>query len=164
MTYRLANARDLDAVCALVRAAVAEMVRGGIDQWDDIYPSRNDLRSDIERAQLTVGETAGEICVIFTINKECDAQYQGGDWQYRGESWRVLHRLCVDPRHWHQGIAAAALAHIEAVLRAQGVKAIRLDVFDGNAGAVSLYQKNGYRKAGAARWRKGTFSLMEKRL
>ena len=30
--------------------------------------------------------------------------------------------------------------------------------------AVSLYQKNGYRRPGAARWRKGTFSLMEKRL
>ena len=164
MTYRLASERDLDAVCALVRAATEEMARGGIEQWDDIYPSRDDLRADIEKAQLTVGEAAGEIVVIFAVNTDCDAQYRNGDWQYTGERWRVLHRLCVDPRHWHQGIAAAALAHIEAALCGQGVKALRLDVFDGNAHAVSLYQKNGYRKVGAARWRKGTFSLMEKRL
>lgn len=100
----------------------------------------------------------------FTINKECDAQYENGMWRYPDSEYRVIHRLCVDPICQNRGVAREALGYIEDVLRNAGIETIRLDVFCGNPAALSLYRNSGYEEVGTAQWRKGRFLLMEKHL
>ena len=48
--------------------------------------------------------------------------------------------------------------------RALGYAAVRLDSFAGNAGALRLYEKLGYRHAGEVRFRKGRFLCLERSL
>ena len=55
ITYRLAEEGDLDEICALVQAAVAEMERRGIFQWDEIYPDKQILAEDISKNQMYIG-------------------------------------------------------------------------------------------------------------
>ncbi|MCR5613898.1 MAG: N-acetyltransferase, partial [Treponema sp.] len=98
MIYRKATVADLTEICALVVAAIAEMERNGIPQWDEIYPTREDFLNDIKTGCLFAGEVSdnGEkrIAVIYALNKECDEEYKNGDWKYDGD-FRVVHRLCV---------------------------------------------------------------------
>ncbi len=164
MHYRLAQEKDIASIMHLVASAVAEMENRGIFQWDDLYPAEEVFLSDIRNGWLYAGMQDTEIAVIYAISRECDEQYTNGNWKYPGSEYRVLHRLCVDPRFQNRGIAKETLRHIEEELRENGVETVRLDVFCNNPYALALYRRSGYEQVGTALWRKGTFYLMEKHL
>lgn len=164
MKYKVAKEGDIESICRMVRSAIVEMERNNISQWDNIYPTKDNFLSDIEKQELFVGILEDEIAVIYAINKESDEQYRNGIWKYPDCEYRVIHRLCVDPKYQNRGIAKNILGHIENTLRGAGVETIRLDVFCDNPFALSLYHSNGYEEVGVANWRKGKFFLMEKHL
>lgn len=162
--YRFAKMDDLDAVCRLVSRVIDGMEADRIFQWDEYYPLREDFADDIRKNELYVGVIGDDIAVIYTLNAECDKEYNDGHWRYTDCNYRVIHRFCVDPKYQHRGIAGYTLNHIEERLRKSKAGAVRLDVFSGNPHALALYRNAGYEKAGYADWRKGRFFLMEKSL
>ena len=164
ISYRAADPDDLDGIFRLVENAIAQMERGNIDQWDQLYPTKEDFSADIRKRELYVGTAGDTIAVVYALSKECDAQYQNGAWQYAGNDFAVIHRLCVSPDLQNKGIARTTLVHIETESKSLGLKAIRLDVFCENPYALKLYFHHGYHKVGTAHWRKGEFLLMEKLL
>ncbi len=164
MVYRLAEESDIDDICKLIKAAICSMEKQGIFQWDDIYPTREDFLTDIQKQQLYVGVLDDDIAVVYTVNEECDKAYENGSWKYPDRKYRIIHRLCVDPIYQNRGIAKDTLSHIEKELHKQNVEVIRLDVFSKNPFALSLYRNAGYDEVGFADWRKGRFYLMEKLL
>ena len=164
ISYRAANNDDLDEIFQLVENAVKQMEREKIYQWDSIYPTKEDFYNDIQKNELYVGIINEKIAVVYALSKEYDEQYKNGEWQYIGDKFIVIHRLCVSPDFQKKGIAQTTLMHIEGELRVCGMKAIRLDVFCENPNALKLYFNNGYSKVGIAHWRKGNFFLMEKLL
>ena len=162
ISYRMADIDDLDDIFRIVENAVKQMEHEKIHQWDSIYPTKEDFSNDIRKKQLYIGIINDKIVVVYALNKECDEQYKSGEWQYIGNNYNVIHRLCVSPDYQNKGIARATLLHIEKELELLGIKAIRLDVFCENPYALKLYSNNGYHKVGIAYWRKGKFLLMEK--
>ncbi len=164
ITYRAANFDDLNDIFHLVENAVQQMEQNKIYQWDSVYPTKEDFINDIRKNELYVGIVNEKIVVVYALNQECDEQYKNGEWQYIGENFNVIHRLCVSPDFQNKGIAHTTLDHIESELSILGMKAIRLDVFCANPYALKLYFNNGYRRVGIANWRKGEFLLMEKLL
>ena len=164
MFYKLAEEREIESIFRIVSSAIIEMEKNGIFQWDSRYPAKEDFRDDIHKKTLFVGILDQHISVVFTINKECDEQYQNGAWKYLNTEYRIIHRLCVDPKYQNMGIAKETLDQIENELRQVGVESIRLDVFYNNPFALSLYRNRGYKEVGTAEWRKGKFYLMEKHL
>lgn len=169
MNYRKAEESDLTEICLLVEAAIAEMEKNGIFQWDEIYPTTEDFLSDIKATSLFVGLEKSEkdgkdkIAVIYALNKDCDDEYKKAAWSFDGD-YRVIHRLCVHPDFQRRGIARETLLHIEKQAVSLGAKSLRLDVFSQNPRSLALYEKAGYSKTGEALWRKGLFYLMEKGL
>ena len=162
--YRVAEECDVNAVCDLVTCAVTNMENQNIFQWDSIYPTREDFLEDIKKQELFVGLLEDKIVVIYTLNEECEKEYQNGDWKYVNSEFRVIHRLCVHPQYQNMGIARNTLMHIETQLKQKHVDSIRLDVFSNNPFALRLYTSNGYKKVGYADWRIGRFYLMEKEI
>lgn len=162
--YRQAKLADLDHITSFAEQAAIRMVSQGIDQWDELYPIREDFEQDIKCGCLTVGTTDGEIVVIYTLNKEGEPEYEEAKWKNPNKSFCILHRLCVNPAFQNQGIARQTMEHIEQEATAKGIQAIRLDVFSQNPYALKLYQNCGFERVGTARWRKGLFYLMEKYL
>ena len=162
--FALAQEDDLDAICAMVKSAVALMQEKNIFQWDDIYPAREDFAADIKNGHLYVGKVFGDVAVIFAVNKEFDEEYKNGKWKYSESDFRVVHRLCVNPKYQNRGIAKSALSYIETKLCNEGVESIRMDTFCKNPIALSLYLKAGYKEVGFAEWSKGRFVLLEKGL
>lgn len=164
MVYRLAGESDIEEICNLIKNATVNMERNNIFQWDNVYPTKEDFLSDIKKQQLFVGLLNEDISVLFVINKECDLAYESGKWKHPDCEYRIIHRLCVNPKYQNRNIAKDTLLYIEQELKKQDVRAIRLDVFSKNPYALSLYLNNGYIKVGYAERRKGKFFLMEKYL
>jgi ribosomal protein S18 acetylase RimI-like enzyme len=162
--FRKALVSDLDEVFEMFSAAIAEMERNGIHQWDELYPDRQILEEDIEKNELTVGIINGEIACAYVVNSECDEEYENGKWKYPDASFSVIHRLCVSPEFQNRGLGTKTVIHIETQLRQENVETVRLDAYTLNPYALRLYEKLGYVRVGTVDWRKGRFWLMEKKL
>ena len=162
LRYRTGKTEDLDAVCSLVEAAKAYMRSQGIDQWDDLYPIREDFENDMEQNTLYVVLEEDTLAAVYAISEECEDAYLTCDWE--NEKPCVIHRLCVSPDYQNRGIGRLVLDRIEKQLFEKGYDSVRLDVFSENPYALRLYEKNGYCRRGHADWRKGRFFLMEKKL
>lgn len=162
LQYRSGTSEDLEEICGLFESAIDTMIQNKIFQWDEIYPTKEDLQQDINQGQLYVGIVKDCIAVVYVLNRESDEQYQNGNWKNPKEPYYVVHRLCVNPVFQNQGIARQTLLHIEEQLARWGIHAIRLDVFSENPYSQRLYANLGYTQVGHADWRKGKFDLMEK--
>ncbi len=162
--FTVAEEENLQEIFRTFSAAIEEMNRKNILQWDEVYPDIHILQKDIKNKQLYIGKIHSQIACVYAINSDCDEQYSNGEWEYPNAKYNVVHRMCVNPKFQNQGIGALTLKHIEQNLKSEGVEAIRLDAFSLNPFALKMYHKQGYTKVGQANWRKGKFYLMEKKL
>lgn len=162
--FRNAKVTDLDHIVTIYQAAIDEMNKNNIFQWDEIYPNREVLEDDIIKQQLYIGILKDTICSAFVLNQEEDEEYVNGAWEYKMSSFYVIHRLCVNPIFQNQGIGTKTMRYIEKILREQAVETIRLDSFSLNPYAVKMYRSLGYNIVGEVHWRKGMFYLMEKNI
>lgn len=162
--FSIAEEKNLQEIFDIFIAAIEEMNKHNINQWDELYPDKDIIQDDIRRKQLYIGRSDSKIVCVYVLNNDCDEQYINGDWKYFDATYSVIHRICVNPEFQNQGIGALTLNYIEEKLKSEGVEAIRLDVFSLNPFALKMYYKQGYIKAGEVYWRKGKFYLMEKKL
>ena len=164
MNYSKANKNQIEEVYSVFSAAIENMEKQGIHQWDEIYPDKAILEEDIAKNQMYIGKIENEIAVCFVLSEECDEEYKNGKWQYPDAKFNVIHRLCVNPKFQNRQIATQTMIYIEKTSKAQGYDAIRLDCFTENPFSRKLYDKAGYSVVGYADWRKGRFELREKKL
>lgn len=164
LEFYLADETQTDQIYNMFLAAVSEMDKNGINQWDNVYPDKDIIVKDILSRQMYVCTLNKIIVSAFVINTECDVEYNNGNWCFPNASYKVVHRLCVNPLYQNKGIGRQTMLYIEHFLKVQGIEAIRLDVFTQNPYALKLYEKLGYKKVGFANWRKGKFYLMEKKI
>lgn len=164
INFRQGRREDLPEITALAAAAISQMERCGIMQWDELYPTGEDFAADILAGQLCAGLIGDKIAVVYTLNGLFEEAYKNGMWKMPERPFVILHRLCVHPDFQNKGVAYRTMLHIEKQAAKSGIEAIRLDAFSGNPYSLRLYQKCGYTKVGTASWRKGLFYLMEKYL
>lgn len=164
MIYSKANTNQINEVFSIFSAAIINMEKQEIHQWDEIYPDKEIIAEDIARNQMYIGNIDNKITVCFVLSEEYDEEYKNGKWQWPDARFCVIHRLCVSPDFQNQGIAAETLKYIENLCKSQGYDSIRLDCFTENPYSRKLYEKAGYSVVGYADWRKGRFELREKRL
>ena len=70
---------------------------GNIEQWNSIYPSVEDVLSDIENGTSYVCEDEGEIVAVFHFHIGPDKTYgkiYDGAWK-NGDEYGVIHRIAV---------------------------------------------------------------------
>ncbi len=164
LEFRTAQIDDLDALVRLYGAATQDMLRQGIDQWDERYPDREILTEDVESGDMTLGLLDGQPACAYVVNREYDPEYELGAWDHTEGEFCVLHRLCVNPAMQGRGLARQTMARMEKNALDKGFDSVRLDVFSQNLHAQRLYEKLGYKRTGEVRFRKGIFYLMEKGL
>jgi len=160
---RKALAGDLSTVSSIFLRAIQTMDAQNIPQWDTLYPNEEVLSRDIaDQNMYAITDSLGTILSVFVLNQEFDPGYANGNWEYRGQRFAILHRLCVDPTRQNQGIGSRTLRVIEKLAKKLGFHALRLDAFSLNPFALQMYQKAGYEKVGEVVFRKGLFYLFEK--
>jgi GNAT superfamily N-acetyltransferase len=165
---RLAVSADVDALVALLGDCVREMNARGLDQWDDVYPTRATLAADVVAGTLYRairrdggGADSGALLGSFTLNQTQDPEYAEIAWQFTKPPIAVVHRLMVHPDAQRAGLARLMMRFAEQRARTLGFHAIRLDAFKKNDRALALYRSLGYAERGDVRFRKGAFACFE---
>lgn len=162
MELKLAEVNDLDIINNIYKNAINNMINNNIFQWDEIYPNKYILEDDIKKKHLYKIILENNIISAFVLNKEYEKEYLDGKWEYIGNNFMVLHRLCLDIKYQKKGFGTKIMLLIEEYLINKGINAIKLDAFSKNPNAIKLYNRLGYKKVGEANWRKGLFILFEK--
>ena len=145
---RLANPSDLDAIAEIYEEILAAEDARPVSytNWQrGKYPTRDTAEAALEAGTLWVGEEDGAVYGCVNLNGEQLPEYDGIPWSIpaRREEVGVIHTLVIRPR------AREFVAFCEEELRRQGKKTVRLDTYEGNLPANTMYPRLGYTFAGA---------------
>ena len=164
-----ARSEDLGEVIALYEA-VHDKLESGVNwpRWRrGIYPAPRDARAGLDAGTLYVlreqpARTGGRavtdgpsrrplpIAATMILNHDQPAAYADIVWVAKTPPERVaaVHTFMVHPAYGRGGYGAMALRAAHALARSRGCLCMRLDTYEGNIPAQSLYEKAGYRNAG----------------
>lgn len=130
-----------------------EEAHGTTTQWKrGLYPTEDVARDAFERGWLFVCEDGGSVIGGMIVNNSQEPVYSEIDWKFEAEGDRVfvLHTMCVAPECSGRGAASAMVRYAEDMAKERGGYVLRIDTWEGNKPAASLYTKLGYRYAGRA--------------
>jgi len=157
-TFRPATATDLDGIMAIIAEAKEQMCREGKHQWDDTYPVRHHIETDIRNGS---GAVAAYGAVVFS-GEPAYAEIEGRwltDWPYV-----VLHRLAVAERTKGHGIGALFIQEAERLAVRAGIHSFKIDTNHDNTRMQRLLAKTGFTYCGIIHYEKGSRMAYEKLL
>lgn len=128
-----------------------------------VYPSEPSVRDYTAAGTQYVCMDGQEVVGAFVLNDNPQGNYQKGDWEQSlpdGE-YMVLHALAIAPERQGHGIGAKVVRFCAEKTKAEGYKALRVDIVPGNTPAQKLYEKNGFRYAGTFDLERGIEGIPE---
>lgn len=119
----------------------------------EIYPTSEFLSESVRNGELYIGLTEGELVSCMVLNHECNEGYKKIRWSVHAENKKILfiHALGVAPAFGGRGIAKYMVQKAVETAQKHNMKAIRLDVLQGNIPAMKLYTKMGFQHMGTVR-------------
>ena len=115
--------------------------------WErDIYPTQKFLMSCIESNELYIGEMDEQIVSCMVVNHDYNDGYKGIPWSIETADSElfVIHALGVHPMFSGRGLAKQMVREVIKMAHENSIKAIRLDVLEGNIPAEKVYTKMGF--------------------
>lgn len=150
MVFRKAEARDIAAVAKIYELVHEAEERGELTVgWaKGVYPIECDARAALNRGDLFVAETDGEVLASAIINRIPGDTYEGAPWQYQAEPEEVmvLHTLCVSTEHFGKGIGRSFVEFYEEYAAQNNSLNLRIDTNERNLPARAMYKKLGYKE------------------
>lgn len=119
-----------------------------------LYPTVDYARSAIESSTMFVGENEKGIYGCVVLNSIQPKEYGNILWNIKAEPSEimVIHTLCIRPSESRKGKGKIMMDFIEKYAKEKGYKAIRLDTYEGNIPAGTLYPKLGYHYVGTTKF------------
>lgn len=141
MNLRTASASDLPKLREIYAEIVIEMLKNGVDLWNEHYPYEW-FPEDIAAERLWLLCDEEKIAAAFALDSFTDT----GDvtWQQPDSPAMVLMRLGVDPAYQRMGLGARCVELAKNMARERGCKYLRLFVVDCNKPAEQFYIKCGF--------------------
>ena len=111
-----------------------------------VYPTVQDAKEGVDGKELYVADFKEEIAGTLILRRRQDEAYLNAPWQQPLDDKKVLviHTFAVNPKYLKLGIGKILLDFAVDFCAQQDLKAIRLDVYEGNFPAISLYKKCGF--------------------
>lgn len=111
-----------------------------------VYPTREDAVNGIASKTLYAAKIAGVIVGSVILNHTPESAYDGADWLVDAEysDIFVVHTLVVHPAYLKCGVGKAIMDFTISHCINQQARAIRLDVYEKNIPAISIYKKYGF--------------------
>ena len=127
-------------------ALIDRMEQGTIGWKKGVYPSDDMLRTSLSRGEVYTLREAGTLCACVILNSACNDGYEGVLWSRACKPEEVLvpHALAVDPAMQGRGVGKRLVARLLELARADGKKAVRLDILGTNRAAEALYRRMGF--------------------
>ncbi len=144
LAIRLATFDDINQIMLLVRRVTELLNQQGNYQWDKNYPLQSIFEQDIWHKTLFVVQQRQQLVGIICINTQQAEEYHDLNWLSENNNFYVIHRLAVDPLYQMSGIGKALLHFADQHTLLNNKQYIRLDTFEGNETANSLFKKHDY--------------------
>lgn len=119
-----------------------------------LYPTVDYAKRAIDDSTIFVGEDEKGIYGCVVLNSIQPKEYDNISWVTKAEANEimVIHTLCIRPSESGKGKARIMMEFIEKYAKEGGYKVIRLDTYEGNIPAGSLYPKLGYLYVGTTKF------------
>lgn len=145
MNIQLATQEDLHDIKQLYDA-INDYLDEGINYagWErDIYPTQETAIAGINSNTLYVAWLQGVIIGTIIINHTPEPAYKDAPWTSSLSDSEVLivHTFAVHPDYLKRGVGRKLLEFTIQHGKSIGAKAIRLDTYEKNTPAISLYEK-----------------------
>lgn len=155
---------DTENALEIIKSVVSKMRAMGIDQWDEQYPTIDDIEKDFAQQHAYGFFYDYKLAGYVIFNQEYDVEYNDINWLNKDDDFLVMHRLSVHADFQGKGIARQLVKFGEELAEAYNLKSLRFDAFTKNSISNSLYEKMGYKNVGQVTFRKGLFNCYEKLL
>lgn len=143
---------DIDALMPIFDEARATIATLGIDQWQDGYPSRKVIETDVQKRQSYCVSIEGRICASFVLLDDGEPTYDRifeGAWLTGDvQDYIAIHRVAISVANRGQGIAPAMIAYAADMARRTGRRSLRIDTHRGNVVMRRMLEKNGFSYCG----------------
>ena len=145
----LGNEKDIDGLEKLYNE-LNDYLAAGINYpgWlKGVYPIREDAVKGIEEGYLYVARYNDEIVGSIILNHKSEDAYNEVKWGIEADysDIVVIHTFAVHPKYMKSGIGQKLMEYAIGHSKDNKAKAIRLDVYEKNVPAITLYEKFGYR-------------------
>ena len=148
--FRLASEKEFDDIFDLYKKCTKDLKNRDIIQWDESYPTKEQIKCNIENKSQYIYFKNNKIIGSFVLNELEDEYWQKIRWLE--DNFIGLHLLAIDPNQQNKGYGKKVIDYCEDYAKDNSYKSIHLDVFSKNKGALKLYQNNGYQKVGELRF------------
>ena len=159
LRFRKGSIADMERIMELVADAQNWFREQEIDQWQDGYPTRDIILSDIVDGENYIVEYNDIIASTFVVSFAGEPTYneiKGKGW-LNENSYAVVHRIAVGGECRRKGIANEILHYVEELCAERGICDIRIDTHRDNRAMRSLLKKLGYIHCGRITLTSGAF-------
>lgn len=153
MQLRRATMADFDRIIAILKYGANQLAERGVDQWQGDYPSKAQIKEDIENgwAFLAISEdqeTVGAIAIVDGPDHVYD--HLDGKWLSDTNKYVVIHRVAIHSQHSGKGYATELLQAVINDIKnnRDDIDSIRIDTHEDNKAMQHLIAKMGFSKVG----------------
>lgn len=163
--FRLATPADVERSMQIIEEAKAQMRREGRNQWNEKYPTANDVRSDIAKGIGVVAEHQGKVVAYGAVSFSGEPAYGSikGRWLSQ-QPYVVVHRLAVSSEMKGKGVASRFMLEAARMAADRGVKSFKVDTNFDNAPMLAVLRKLGFTYCGEIFYEGGSRKAFEKLL
>lgn len=150
MEFRQAKISDLDQIVEIIELSKKYLKETKVDQWQDGYPSKEDLRRDIESGSSYVLTNKDEIVATTVISLDGESTYNSifnGEW-ITNEEYIVMHRVAVHDKYKGKGIFKELIKEAEILALNKGISSIKIDTHRDNISMQRAVVKNDFKRCG----------------
>ena len=153
MSVRKATLNDIPRIAEIYDILTSDEETCRFTNWlKGVYPTKDFAMKALEDGDLYVGEDENGIFGSMLLNSVQLPEYKDINWIYSAEPHEVLviHTLCIDTAFRGKGKAKELIEYAEKYGIDNNKKVIRLDTYEGNIPACTMYPKLGYLYSGTA--------------
>lgn len=150
MEFWQANISDLDQIVEIIELSKKYLKETKVDQWQDGYPAKEDLRRDIESGNSYVLTNKDEIVATTVISLDGESTYNSifnGEWIIN-EEYIVMHRVAVHDKYKGKGIFKELIKEAESLALNKGISSIKIDTHRDNISMQRALVKNNFKRCG----------------
>ena len=150
MEFRQAKISDLDQIVEIIELSKKYLKETKVDQWQDGYPAKEDLRRDIESGNSYVLTNKDEIIATTVISLEGESTYNSifnGEW-ITNEEYIVMHRVAVHDKYKGKGIFKELIKEAESLDLNKRILSIKIDTHRDNISMQRAVVKNDFKRCG----------------
>lgn len=123
----------------------ADVINSTFTTWDENYPSRVLVESDIKNGNLYIAKQGNEIVAVSFLGKK---EEEKENWELSLNSALGVARICVSPKFQGQGIGTRFMEFLIKKAKSLNADGMHFHVCTKNESAIKMYEKVGFKNYG----------------